>query len=149
MKFNLAALLLSVTLMSAPTMAEYLALTETMIQRQAGQMGGGCHDGDPSYDIRSYASHPRGTGSECSNKNMGRVVSVQENWFHDYVGCTANSGWKNGYRVCKTRYGVNIHKNGKHQRCPKDSANLYHCPNVMCWTTTKRIFKCEGVWHND
>ena len=145
----LSPVLLSCGLLSSLAMADYLALIETVVQRGANQMGGQCHDGDPSYTISSFASHPGFIGTECTNRYMGRQVAHKPGFGDDPIGCKSGDGWSDGYRVCKTSYGVNIHKDGRHQRCPEDNNTLYMCPNVYCWTRSVRKFKCEGVWHRD
>ncbi|KAK4449591.1 hypothetical protein QBC34DRAFT_462819 [Podospora aff. communis PSN243] len=126
----------------ALTSAEYLGIVEITGQWYDEQS---CHEQAPIWRIMDYGDKhiDAAGGRECNSR--GRLLASNTRRLE---GCS--SGWNNGYRVCTTSYGANVHKNGKHQRCIKERTTVYHClSHVPCWETHRRVMKCEGKWHND
>ncbi|KAK1832130.1 hypothetical protein QBC39DRAFT_349466 [Podospora conica] len=64
-------------------------------------------------------------------------------------GCQAGN-YNNGYRVCLTSYGANVHNNkGQHQRCNTVDRSIGLCPNGWCFDKPRLQLQCQGVWHKD
>jgi hypothetical protein len=127
--------------------AEYLALTNTVSQHGGGQLSP-CRNNADFYQIYSWSEQTpswiggcKGPGSSIARSNGSNGSRLE--------GCKAG-GYTNGYRVCTTSYGANIHNNkGQHQRCETDSKQMGFCPTGYCINTIKRVLKCQGKWHND
>lgn len=121
--------------------AEYLAVTKFITQVGGGQ---NCQDTAPLYQIYSWKDQTpkdigcKGVGSSIARSNNAKGTKLD--------GCN-DGGYTNGYRVCLTGYGGNVHNNkGQHQRCLTDNTTVQYCPLGYCISYTKRVLMCDGVW---
>ncbi|KAK3995752.1 hypothetical protein QBC44DRAFT_366135 [Cladorrhinum sp. PSN332] len=128
--------------------AEYLAVIETNPTFLSGGASIGaatCYPQKSTYTVVDFGnSHAPGVGSTCTTKGKQLAFNGDK-----LEGCPGK--WSNGYKVCVTSYGGNVH-NGKgyHQRCNKDDTTIFNCPSgAPCWTNRIRKLKCQGVWHKD
>ncbi|KAK4461772.1 hypothetical protein QBC42DRAFT_297427 [Cladorrhinum samala] len=144
---NLTNLLATVLASTTVVSAEYLAVIEHQMQSWNGGRNAFCQNTAPLFKIESFTSHPGPVGSGCSWKGKHVATSNKKNG-SQMEGC--KGGYTGGWSVCITSYGANVHNGkGQHQRCNKDDTQLLACPTPICWNTSTRKLKCQGVWHKD
>jgi hypothetical protein len=133
---------------SSVVSAEYLAVVQRITQTSSGSQNAICHSNAPFYMIYSWNEQTPSWLGGCKSPGTRIAVSNGKNG-SQLEGCQAG-GYTNGYRVCITSYGANVHNGrGQHQRCNTDSTSIYWCPAGACPITEERVLKCQGVWHND
>ncbi|KAK4446124.1 hypothetical protein QBC34DRAFT_497070 [Podospora aff. communis PSN243] len=113
----------------------------------------GCRKLGKHHQVKGFPNGhapPAGYGScykdwvdlASSNVKMGEVMD----------GCH-EGGYTNGYRVCITSYGGNVHFNGRHQRCTSDNTLIRHCDppgfSRCSFDEYYRVLKCDGKWWPD
>lgn len=133
---------------AAVVSAEYLAVVKDVSQHSGGP-NSPCRNNADFYQIFSWSVQtPSNLGSRCSNPGSSIASSNGSNGSR-LEGCQPG-GYTNGYRVCITSYGANVHNNrGQHQRCETDNMQISFCPSGNCIDTKRRVLKCLGEWHND
>ncbi|KFZ17886.1 hypothetical protein V501_01491 [Pseudogymnoascus sp. VKM F-4519 (FW-2642)] len=109
------------------TSAEYLAVIRAQSSHANGPY---CSAGAHHYTIESFESHYSGSGNDCEFDGKHVAYSLQQNGAQ-MEGC--HGGYSNGWGVCTTSYGANVHNGqGKHQRCNTDDTLVSNCPVGYC-----------------
>ncbi|KAK0671595.1 hypothetical protein QBC41DRAFT_300533 [Cercophora samala] len=141
----LNVLLMSIATLAVGGSAQLLGVVETVQQSFSGRQ---CYDGFKFYTVEEFPNgHPDRTVG-CS-PTWRTLAGARHNAGKQMEGC--HGGYTNGYSVCLTSYGGNVHNGrGQHQRCLTDNTTITNCPNAgPCWQTQIRKLRCDGVWHND
>lgn len=121
--------------------AEYLAVAKLVTQVGNARS---CAEGSPLYQIYSWKDP---TPKDIGCKSAGSSIATSNNANGAQLEGCRDGGYTNGYRVCLTSYGGNVHNNkGQHQRCLKDNKTVQFCPAGYCISYTERVLMCDGVW---